>query len=94
MFRVWINSLNLKNEKDEEIIINNLYEESKDGILLLRIIEKLKAGVVKWKIVKKKPRNPFDININCNEVIDACKRLKFSVVGLGSSDIREGRKNN
>ena len=92
MFRVWINSLNLKNEKDEEITINNLYEESKDGILLLRIIEKLKAGVVKWKIVKKKPRNPFDININCNEVIDASKRLKFSVVGLGSSDIREGRK--
>ena len=92
MIRIWINSLNLKNEKDEEITINNLYEESKDGILLLRIIEKLKVGVVKWKVVKKKPRNPFDININCNEVIDSCKKLKFSIVGVGSSDIREGRK--
>ena len=92
IYRIWINSLNLKNENNEEITINNLYEESKDGVLILRIIEKLKEGIVKWKIVKKKPKNPFDININCNEVLDACKKLKFSIVGVGNSDIREGRK--
>ena len=92
IYRIWINSLNLKDEKEEDIIINNVYEESKDGLLLLRIIDKLKSGVVKWKVVDKKPKNVFKKNINCNEVIDSCKKLKFNIVGIGGSDIREGRK--
>ena len=92
MFRIWINSLELKNEKEEEIVVNNVYEQSKDGVLLLRIIDKLKPGVVNWKKVDKKAKNVFTQNINCNEVIDSCKKLKFNIVGMSGGDIREGRK--
>ena len=92
IFRVWINSLNIKNEKNEEISIQNLYEESKDGVLLLRVIDKLQPGIVKKKLIQKKPKNVFEQNVNCNEIIDLCKKLHLTVVGTGGGEIREGNK--
>ena len=91
-FRMWINSLGLTNEDGEPIHINNLYEESKDGILMLRTLDKIKPGVVNWKIVDKKPNNPFKKTVNCNEVIDASKKSKYHIVGIGGGDIRDGNK--
>ena len=91
-FRMWINSLGLNDDSGEPIHINNLYEESKDGILLLRTIEKIKPGVVNWKIVDKKANNPFKKTVNCNEVIDASKKSKYHIVGIGGGDIRDGNK--
>ena len=92
IFRVWINSLNIKNEKNEEITIQNLYEESKDGVLLLRVIDKLQPGIVKKKLLQKKPKNVFEQNVNCNEIIDLCKKLHLTIVGTGGAEIREGNK--
>ena len=86
-FRMWINSLGL-----DGVYINNLYEESKDGILLLKVIDKVKPGIVNWKIVDKKPKNPFVATVNCQEVIDSAKKCKYSVIGIGAQDIREGNK--
>ena len=86
-FRMWINSLGL-----DGVYINNLYEESKDGILLLKVIDKVKPGIVNWKIVDKKPKNPFVATVNCQEVIDSAKKCKYSVIGIGAKDIREGNK--
>ena len=91
-FRMWINSLGLNDDKGDPIHINNLYEESKDGILLLRTLEKIKPGVVNWKIVDKKANNPFKKTFNCNEVIDASKKSKYHIVGIGGGDIRDGNK--
>ena len=91
-FRMWINSLGLSGDDGEPIHINNLYEESKDGILMLRTLDKIKPGVVNWKIVDKKPNNPFKKTVNCNEVIDASKKSKYHIVGIGGGDIREGNK--
>ena len=90
-FRMWINSLGLT-DNGEPIHINNLYEESKDCILLLRNIEKIRPGVINWKIVDKKPNNPFKKTVNCNEVIDASKKAKYHIVGIGGGDIRDGNK--
>jgi plastin-1 len=92
IYRIWINSLDLKDEKGEEIIVNNLIEQSKDGVLLLRVIDKIKSGVVSWKKVDKKPKNVFKQNANCGEVINCCKKLKFNLFGASGEDIREGRK--
>ena len=91
-FRMWINSLGLSGDDGEPIHINNLYEESKDGILMLRTLDKIKPGVVNWKIVDKKPNNPFKKTVNCNEVIDASKKSKYHIVGIGGGDIRDGNK--
>ena len=91
-FRMWINSLGLNDDNGDQIHINNLYEESKDGILLLRTLEKIKPGVVNWKIVDKKANNPFKKTVNCNEVIDASKKSKYHIVGIGGGDIRDGNK--
>ena len=91
-FRMWINSLGLTDDDDNPIHINNLYEESKDGIVMLRTLDKIKPGVVNWKIIDKKPNNPFKKTVNCNEIIDASKKSKFHIVGIGGGDIRDGNK--
>ena len=91
-FRMWINSLGLTQEDGEPIHINNLYEESKDGLVLLRTLDKIKPGVVNWKIVDKKPNNPFKKMANCGEVIDASKKSKYHIGGIGGGDIRDGNK--
>ena len=91
-FRMWINSLGLTGEDGEPIHINNLYEESKDGILLLRTLDKIKPGVVNWKIIDKKPKKKKKKTVNCNEVIDASKKSKYHIVGIGGGDIRDGNK--
>ena len=91
-FRRWINSLGIKNNKGEEININNLYEEAKDGIILLKVLDKISPGIVNWKKVDKNPNNIFKQNSNCNEVIETCKKLKLNIVGIGGGNIREGKK--
>ena len=91
-FRMWINSLGLMDESGEPIHINNLYEESKDGLLLLRTLDKIKPGVVNWKLVDKKPNNPFKKMGNCNEVIEASKKSKYHIIGIGGRDINSGNK--
>ena len=91
-FRMWINSLGLNDENGEPIHINNLYEESRDGLLLLRTLDKIKPGCVNWKIVDKKPNNPFKKTVNCGEVIEASKKSKYQIIGIGGGDIRDGNK--
>ena len=91
-FTMWVNSLGLTNELGNPIQVNNLYEDTKNGLLLLKIIDKINPRIVNWKIVDKKPNNPFKITVNCNEVIDSCKKLKCSILGIGGGDIRDGNK--
>ena len=92
-YRAWINSLGLKKENGEEIQINNLYEESKDGLIFVRVLDRINPEIVNWKKVDKKAKNVFNILNNCNEVIEACKKIcKNDIRGIGGSDIRDGKK--
>ena len=86
-FRFWINSLNI-----DDLYINNLYEECKDGLVLLKVIHKLDNTVVNWKVVEKNPNNKFKAGINCGQVVEACKKLKLKIPGIGGNDILEGNK--
>ena len=91
-FRMWINSLGLTDQDGNVVYINNLYEEAKDGLVLLRTLERVKPSVVNWKIVDQRPNNVFKRLINCNEVIDASKKSKYQIIGIGGTDIRDGNK--
>ena len=91
-FRMWINSLGLTDQDGNIVYINNLYEEAKDGLVLLRTLERVKPSVVNWKIVDQRPNNVFKRLINCNEVIDASKKSKYQIIGIGGTDIRDGNK--
>lgn len=88
-FRYWINSLNI-----DDLYVNNLYEEARDGLLLLKVIHKLDNTVVNWKVVEKNPNNKFKQGINCTEAINASKKLKLQLPGIGGTDILEGNRKN
>ncbi len=87
-FKMWINSLKLEDTRK----VHNLYEECRSAILLLKIIDKIKPGTVNWKVVELHTKNPFKLQVNCNEAINACKKSNYSIVGIGGQDIREGNK--
>lgn len=88
-FRLWINSLNI-----EDVYINNLYEEARDGLVLLKVIHRIDETVVDWKKVEKNPNNKFKMGINCNEAINASKKLKIITTGIGGTDILDKNKKN
>lgn len=88
-FRLWINSLNI-----EDVHVNNLYEEARDGLLLLKVIHRIDDTVVDWKKVEKNPNNKFKMGINCNEAINASKKLKIVTTGIGGTDILDKNKKN
>jgi plastin-1 len=88
-FRLWINSLNI-----EDVYVNDLYEEARDGLLLLKVIHRIDETVVDWKKVEKNPNNKFKMGINCNEAINASKKLKIITTGIGGTDILDKNKKN
>lgn len=69
-----------------------MYEEVRDGLVLLKVIDKLDNKVVNWKTIDKNPNNKFKAGINCNQVIEACKKLGLKIPGIGGADILEGNK--
>ena len=86
-FRFWINSLGI-----EDVYVNNLYDECNDGILLCKVIHKLDDSVVDWSKVDMNPNNDFKKNINNNMAIEACKKLKVKLIGVGAPDITKGER--
>jgi len=86
-FRMWINSLNI-----DGVYIHSLFEDCKDGIALLKIMDHIEPGCVMWKNVEMKPSNKFKKVSNCNYAVVTGKQLKFSLVGIGGTDIVDGNK--
>ena len=86
-FRMWINSLGI-----EDVFINSLFSDLQDGMVLLKVIHRIDNTVVEWDRVQKDPNNVFKRGINCQVAIDACAKLKLSLVGIGAEDIRDGHK--
>jgi len=58
----------------------------------LEIMDKIQPGCVDWSKVNKDKNklNNFRIVENCNQAIEAGKKLKLSLVGIGGSDIVNG----
>eukprot|EP00474_Spongospora_subterranea_P000513 CRZ00971.1 hypothetical protein [Spongospora subterranea] len=86
-FRMWINTLAL-----HEVYVNGLYDDCKDGLVLLKVIDHIEPGIVDWNKVEKKPNNKFKRISNANYVVVLGKQLKFSLVGIGGTDIVDGNK--
>jgi len=79
---MWINSAGIPG-----ILINNLFSDCRDGLVLLHVIDHVEPGTVDWNEVDRKPSNKFKCVSNCNQVMVACKKLRFSLVGIAGSDI-------
>jgi len=86
-FCLWINSLGV------EPFVSNLFEDLKDGLVILRVMDKVSPGIVDWtKVNQKEPLNKFKRVENCNYAVVLGKQLKFSLVGIGGTDIADGNK--
>jgi len=86
-FCLWINSLGI------EPFVNNLFEDLRDGLVILRVMDTIQPGIVDWsKVNTKAPLNKFKKVENCNYAVVLGKQMKFSLVGVGGTDIVDGNK--
>lgn len=86
-FCLWINSLGI------EPFVNNLFEDLRDGLVILRVMDHVNPGIVDWKKVNTKlPLNKFKKVENCNYAVDLGKKMKFSLVGIGGTDLVDGNQ--
>lgn len=86
-FCLWINSLGI------EPFVNNLFEDLRDGIIILKVMDIVQPGIVDWsKVNLKAPLNKFKKVENCNYAIVLGKQMKFSLVGIGGTDIHDGNQ--
>lgn len=85
-FCLWINSLGI------EPFVNNLFEDLRNGLVLLRVMDKVNPGCVDWSKVNERNLNKFKEVENCNYAVNIGKEMKFSLVGIGGSDINDGNK--
>jgi len=89
-FRNWMNSLGV------EPFVNNLYEDLRDGLILIQLFEKVSPGIVDHKKVNYPPWKAMGSSMkkieNCNYAVNLGKQLKFSLVGIGGTDIHSANK--
>lgn len=86
-FCLWINSLGI------EPFVNNLFEDLRDGVVILKVMDVVQPGIVDWnKVNTKQPLNKFKKVENCNYAVVLGKQMKFSLVGVGGSDIVDGNQ--
>jgi hypothetical protein len=86
-FRNWMNSLGV------DPFVNNLYEDLRNGIVILQLEDLIQPGIVDWsKVNTKLPLNKFKEVENCNYAVTIGKALKFSLVGIGGTDLQAGSK--
>jgi plastin-1 len=86
-FRLWINSMGI-----EDVYVNDLFDDVKDGVLINKVIHTIDDKVVDWNKVDLKPNNDFKRNINNNASIEAAKKLKLKLIGVGGVDLTKGDK--
>jgi plastin-1 len=95
VFRMWMNSLGLKNG---ELYIESLFDGClKDGLYLLEAEDKVEPGSVEWKKVQKLKKGKTTLHKlmavqNCNQVVDVGKQLGCSLVGIGGVDVNSNNR--
>jgi len=89
-FRNWMNSLGVSP------FVHHLYSDLASGIILLQLIDKVRPGIVNWDKVNKPPFKKIGAHMkkleNCNYAVELGRELKFSLVGIGGSDIYDCNK--
>jgi len=88
-FALWMNSLGI------DPFVHNLFTDLRDGLVILRVMDKVHPGSVDWtKVNTKEPLNKFKKVENCNYAVDVGKKdpFKFSLVGIGGTDLYDGNK--
>ena len=86
-FALWMNSLGV------DPFVNNLFDDLRDGLILLRVMDIVHPGIVEWKQVNTKhPISRFKQVENTNYAVVLGKSMKFTLVGIGGSDITDGVK--
>jgi len=87
-FALWLNSLGV------EPFVNNLFEDLRDGLILIQAVGKIHPNMVDWKKVNKGSpiTSKFKRVENCNYAVVLGKSMKFSLVGIGGTDIQDGNK--
>ncbi|XP_033113256.1 plastin-3-like [Anneissia japonica] len=90
-FRNWMNSLGVRP------YVNYLYTDLKNGLVLFKLYDEVKPGIVNWDKVNgpaalAKQGSAMKALENCNYAVDLGKQLKFSLVGIGGSDIYDGNQ--
>jgi len=84
----WLNS-----QLPPHLKIGNLYRDLSDGIILAHILDRCKRDCINWKKMRTQVRHKFDKNTNCNHVVDVMnKQFPFSLVGIGGTDIVDGKQ--
>eukprot|EP01083_Nonionella_stella_P000442 1261_1 len=86
-FRTWMNSLGIHG-----VHLNHLYDGLMDGMALLKVMDHIEPGIVHWKKVEMKPTNRFKKIANCNYAVLVGKQMRFSLVGIGGTDIQSCNK--
>lgn len=88
-FRLWANTLGI-----QDFYLNNLFDDFSDGLNMLKTIEAVEPGTVVWRQVEKKPKLIFKKNANNSYAVVLGKGapFKFSLVGIGGSDITQKNK--
>merc|ERR1711915_808139 len=93
MYRNWMNSLGVSPQ------VNYLYSDLCDGLIIFQLMDFIKPGIVDWKKVKTldkmskmAAKRLQEVLGNCNYAVELGKKLNFSLVGIGGSDIMEGNK--
>mmetsp|Transcript_15713 Transcript_15713/g.29666 ORF Transcript_15713/g.29666 Transcript_15713/m.29666 type:complete len:1405 (+) Transcript_15713:23-4237(+) len=87
---VWLNNLGLKGMPR----VHDVYAASKDGLLLLRVLDAMSPGCVPWKKAEMNPNHKIKKISNCALAVESAKKapFKFSLVGVGGTDIYSGNK--
>ncbi|KAM3601270.1 uncharacterized protein V6R79_010003 [Siganus canaliculatus] len=87
-FRNWMNSLGVNPH------VNHLYGDLQDAMVILQLYERIKV-IVDWDNKVNKPPYPkLGTNMkkleNCNYAVDLGRDAKFSLVGIGGTDLNDG----
>ena len=90
-FRFWIQSLGIP-EIEENYALQNLFEDLHDGIVMLHVLDNIEPGIVNWSNVRKGAKNKFQQVANCNHYVDCAKKVGFSTVNVGGTDIFDRQK--
>ncbi|XP_019719901.1 plastin-3 isoform X1 [Hippocampus comes] len=87
-FRNWMNSLGVNPT------VNHLYVDLQDAIIILQLYEKIKVEVDWNNKVNRPPYPKLGVNMkkleNCNYAVELGKMSKFSLVGIGGTDLNDG----
>jgi hypothetical protein len=76
-----------------EVYVHNLVADCKDGLVFLAVLDRVQPGLVDWaQVALNADGQRFRMISNCNYLVECCKKLGFSLIGVQGSDIVDGNK--